>query len=156
MNTIRFPLFNLEILINPIAFSIFGIDIYWYAILIVLSMIMGIIILKIRDGIFGIKFDNVVDLLVILIPTAIISARLYYIIFNFKYFAENPTQIFNFRTGGMAIYGGIIGSLIVILLFCKRKKIVFLDLLDFIVPALALRASNRQMGELHKRRSIWN
>ena len=52
MNTVYFPLLNLKLTINNIAFSIFGIDIYWYAILIVGAMIAGIIILKLRDGLY--------------------------------------------------------------------------------------------------------
>ena len=91
MNTVYFPLLNLKLTINNIAFSIFGIDIYWYAILIVGAMIAGIIILKLRDGLYGIKFETVIDLVLYLIPISIISARLYYVLFfkrtnaNFKY-----------------------------------------------------------------------
>ena len=109
MNTVYFPLLNLKLTINNIAFSIFGIDIYWYAILIVGAMIAGIIILKLRDGLYGIKFETVIDLVLYLIPISIISARLYYVLFDLDFFLKEPMQILNIRTGGMAIYGGIIG-----------------------------------------------
>ncbi len=59
-------------------------------------------------------------------------------LFDFKYFIKNPVQIFNIRTGGMAIYGGIIGGIITCIVFCKKKKIKILDLLDYLAPALAL------------------
>ena len=150
MNTVYFPLLNLKLTINNIAFSIFGIDIYWYAILIVGAMIAGIIILKLRDGLYGIKFETVRDLVLYLIPISIISARLYYVLFDLEFFLKEPMQILNIRTGGMAIYGGIIGGAITSFVFCKKKNIQILDLFDYIAPALALRPSNRKMGEFCK------
>lgn len=150
MNTVYFPLLNLKLTINNIAFSIFGIDIYWYAILIVGAMIAGIIILKLRDGLYGIKFETVIDLVLYLIPISIISARLYYVLFDLDFFLKEPMQILNIRTGGMAIYGGIIGGAVTSFVFCKKKNIQILDLFDYIAPALALRPSNRKMGEFCK------
>ena len=150
MNTVYFPLLNLKLTINNIAFSIFGIDIYWYAVLIVGAMIAGIIILKLRDGLYVIKFETVIDLVLYLIPISIISARLYYVLFDLDFFLKEPMQIFNIRTGGMAIYGGIIGGAITSFVFCKKKNIQILDLFDYIAPALALRPSNRKMGEFCK------
>lgn len=150
MNTVYYPLLNLKLTINNIAFSIFGIDIYWYAILIVGAMIAGIIILKLRDGLYGIKFETVIDLVLYLIPISIISARLYYVLFDLDFFLKEPMQILNIRTGGMAIYGGIIGGAITSFVFCKKKNIQILDLFDYIAPALALRPSNRKMGEFCK------
>lgn len=150
MNTVYFPLLNLKLTINNIAFSIFGIDIYWYAILIVGAMIAGIIILKLRDGLYGIKFETVIDLVLYLIPISIISARIYYVLFDLDFFLKEPMQILNIRTGGMAIYGGIIGGAITSFVFCKKKNIQILDLFDYIAPALALRPSNRKMGEFCK------
>lgn len=150
MNTVYFPLLNLKLTINNIAFSIFGIDIYWYAILIVGAMIAGIIILKLRDGLYGIKVETVIDLVLYLIPISIISARLYYVLFDLDFFLKEPMQILNIRTGGMAIYGGIIGGAITSFVFCKKKNIQILDLFDYIAPALALRPSNRKMGEFCK------
>lgn len=108
MNIITFPAINLKIQISKIAFSINNIDIYWYAILIVSAIIIDLIIFKIRDGKFGIKFENVLDLCIFLIPISIICARVYFILFNLSYYISNPIQIFNLRNGGLAIYGGII------------------------------------------------
>ena len=155
MSTISFPLLNLTLKINPVAFEIFGIAIHWYAIFIVSAMILALIIFKNRDGLYNIKFAELVDLVIYLIPISIISARLYYVIFNLEYYIGFPEQIFSIRTGGLAIYGGIIGGLITCMAFCKKRGIKLLDLLDFIAPALALRTSNRKMGKFYKYRSIW-
>ena len=84
------------------------------------------------------------------IPICFMCARLYYVIF-----AGNWKDILNFRQGGLAIYGGIIGGLITCIIYCKMKKICILDLTDYIAPALALRTGSRQMGKLYKHRGIW-
>ena len=150
MEEITFPQLNLKLNISKTAFEIFGIEIYWYAILIVSAFVIAMLIFKLRDGKYGIKFSDVLDLAIYVIPISIISARVYYILFNLKDYISNPLQIINFRTGGLAIYGGIIGGAITCLVFCKKRKIHLLDLFDYIVPCLALRTSNRKMGQFHK------
>lgn len=156
MNTVTFPILNLKIEIEPVAFSLFGIDIHWYAILIVSAILIAFIIFKIRDGLYNIKYSDIIDLSIYVIPISIISARLYYVLFNLNYYIKDPSIIFNLRSGGLAIYGGIIGGLITCIIFCKKRKIKLLNLLDYIAPGLALRSSNWKMGQLHKHRSIWN
>ena len=155
MNKIKFPLLNLNLNISNIAISIFGIDIYWYAILIVMAMIIGLIILKFRQRKFKIKFPDFMDLCIYLIPITIICARLYYVLFNLDYYLQKPKQIFNIRTGGLAIYGGIIGGIITCYIFCKKRKIDFVELLDYAIPCLALRSIDWKMGKFCKYRSIW-
>lgn len=123
---------------KTIAFNLFGIDIYWYAIIITMAFIIGLIILKINEGKYNIKFDDCLDIFIITFPVSIIGARLYYIIFNLQYYFQNPSEILNIRGGGMAIYGGIIAGAISIFIVTKIKKINFLDMLDYTVPALAL------------------
>lgn len=146
MNKISFPGLNLELQISKIAFSINSIDIYWYAIFIVSAFIVALIIFKINNGKFGIKFSDILDLSIYVIPISILSARAYYVLFNIKQYILNPMQILNFRSGGLAIYGGIIGGAITCYIFCKKRRINILDLMDYIVPCLALRTSNRKMG----------
>lgn len=156
MNTITFPMLNLKLQVSRIAFSIGNIDIYWYAILMMSAFIIALIILKFKDRKFNIKFSDILDLSLYVIPISIISARIYYILFNLKYYINYPMQIFNLKAGGLAIYGGIIGGIITCYIFCKKRKINLLDLLDYIAPCLALRTSHRQMGEFYKYRSIWD
>lgn len=135
---IKFPCLNLEIIVNRVAFNIFGISIYWYAIIIVLSMALAMLIYKKQDGLYGIKFQDIIDIAMYTIPASLICARLYYILFNLDYYTANPAQVLNTRSGGMAIYGGIIGGAIMCAIFCKIRKINLLNFLDYIVPALAL------------------
>lgn len=138
MNTVTFPLLNLKLELSRIAFSIGNIDIYWYAILMMSAFIIALIIFKIKDGMFNLKFSDILDLSIYVIPISIISARIYYILFNLDYYISYPSEIFNLKAGGLAIYGGIIGGGITCYIFCKRRKISLLDLFDYIVPCLAL------------------
>ena len=138
MNTVIFPSINVELNIKRVAFSIFGIDIYWYGIIIALAIMIALLILKLQDGKFGIEFNTILDLAIYLIPISLICARIYYVLFNLQQYTNNPLKIFNLRDGGMAIYGGIIGGLITCIIFCKKRKIKILNMLDYIVPVLAL------------------
>lgn len=133
-------------LISNIAFELFGVPIYWYAILIVSSMILAIIWSKFHDGRYNLKFDDLLDLAIIMLPVAIICARLYYVIFSLDYFMENPSDIIKIKNGGLAIYGGIIGGLIVILIYSKIKKMKLLDITDYIVPIVAFCQSIGRWG----------
>ena len=143
MNVITFPGLNLQFNINRVALSIGGISIYWYAILMTSAFAISLLIYKLKNGKFEIKFSDILDLALLVIPISIVSARLYYILFNLDYYVANPTQMFNLRSGGIAIYGGIIGGTVICYIFCKKRKVDLLNLLDYIVPCLALRTSNR-------------
>lgn len=125
-------------LIPKAAFTIAGIDIYWYAILIVSAIVIGIIWSRLKTGRYNIKFEDILDLCIFMIPISILCARSYYVIFNLSYYMSNPSEILNFRNGGLAIYGGIIGAIITIIVFCKIKKIKILNLTDYIAPIIPL------------------
>lgn len=147
MNIVKFPLLNLELKFSDVAFTIFGMDIYWYAVMIVIAIVIALLVLKIREKHFNIKFSDIIDLCIYLIPISIISARIYYVIFSLSDYISSPLEIFNFRNGGLAIYGGIIGGIITCYVFCKKRKINFIELLDYAAPSLAIRTINRKMGK---------
>ena len=124
--------------ISRVAFTIAGIDIYWYAVLIVSAIVIGIIWSLLKSGRYNIKFDTILDLCIFMIPISILCARAYYVIFNLNYYTSNPLEILDFRNGGLAIYGGIIGAVITIIVFCKIKKVNILNLTDYIAPIIPL------------------
>jgi len=76
----------------------------------------------------------------------IIGARVYGVIANWSYFSQNPIQILNLRGGGLGIYGGIIGAIIFIILFCLKNKIKFLDISNSLVPIIPLCQSLGRWG----------
>lgn len=146
MNLVRFPEFNLEFKFSQIAFYMFGIPIYKYAVCIVLGIIVAIILARFSKEKFENKFEDVLEIILYAIIFGLIGARIYFVIFNLKYYLSDPLKIFNFRDGGMAIYGGLIFGLIAILISCRFKKINKLDFLDFIAPFVAIAQSVGRLG----------
>ena len=118
--------------------SIGPINIYWYSVLIVVSIIIGIFFSLKDANKNGIGKEFLYDMIFYLIPIAIIGARLYYVIFNFSLFKDNLLDIFKVWEGGLAIYGSVIASIIFIILYCKKKKKNILLTLDTLAPYLIL------------------
>ena len=123
---------------NPIAFTIFGIDIRWYGITMALGMLLGGATLIYQAKKRNIDADIMYDLLLVVIPSSVIGARLYYVIFNWDYYAGDFFKIINTRSGGMAIHGGIIFGVLSGLIFCKIKKLKFWEILDMSAIGLVL------------------
>lgn len=138
MNIINFEGLGLSFKVNRVAIDLWGIKIYWYGIFIVLGFILALILSKKDDGKYNIKFDDILLLAIISLPILFICARLYYVIFNYSTYLEKPTEVLNVRNGGLAIYGGIIGAIGTIVVYCKLKKIDLLDMLDYLAPFLPL------------------
>ncbi|WP_250672751.1 prolipoprotein diacylglyceryl transferase [Paraclostridium ghonii] len=123
---------------DRVAFTIFGIDVMWYGILMSTGMILGTLIALKEAERVGIKEDDILDLAIIAIPVGLISARLYYVMFNWKDYYNNPSQIFNFRGGGMAIHGALIGGILAGYIFSRYKKINFFKLADTVIIGMPL------------------
>ena len=145
MQTILFPGFNIKLNISKIAISIFNIDIYWYAIIIVFAIALAIYISKKYDGKFSIRYEQILDVVIFAIPVALVFARLYYVMFNVYEF-KSILEILYLRSGGLAIYGALIGGFIASVLYCKKNKINILDLIDYIAPVVALAQSIGRLG----------
>lgn len=139
MNTIAFPgLWGLKITISRVAFSIFGINIYWYGIIIAAAFLLAVLLGLRSSKKYGMDPDNIIDLVIFAAPAAIICARLYYVIFSWDLYKDNLLDVFNTRKGGLAIYGGVIGALATAYIYCRIKKIRFLELFDFVVPYIVM------------------
>lgn len=123
---------------DPVAFRIFGIEIMWYGVLISLGVLLGVIVALRECKRIGFKEDNLLDFLLIAIPSAIVGARAYYVIFSWSYYSQHPAEIINIRNGGLAIHGALIAGVIVGILFCKKRKINVLQLLDIVIPSVIL------------------
>lgn len=123
---------------DPVAFRIFGIEIMWYGVLISLGVLLGVIVALRECKRVGFKEDNLLDFLLIAIPSAIVGARAYYVIFSWGYYSQHLSEIINIRNGGLAIHGALIAGVIVGILFCKKRKINVLQLLDIVIPSVIL------------------
>ena len=112
-------------------FGIEGLDIAWYAVLICLGIVAGIVTAYLLSKKRGYKFDVIVDFLLIALPLAVIGARLYYVFSEWDYYAGDFSKIIAVWEGGLAIYGAVIGAVIAAVIFCKWKKVPLGDVLDF-------------------------
>ena len=120
---------------DAVAFQFLGMNIYWYGILIGIGLALGVVLACFVGKYRGFPKDMPLELVLWIFPPAIIGARLYYCIFN-----GGPWgwEIFAIWSGGLAVYGSIIGGALGVLLFCVIRKKKFLDVADVVVPSLAL------------------
>ncbi|MBZ4644966.1 MAG: phosphatidylglycerol---prolipoprotein diacylglyceryl transferase [Petroclostridium sp.] len=118
MQPIRFPGLGLEFFIDRTAFTIFGLPIYWYGIIISTGFLLGLMIAIFEAKRTGLDPEIIMDVALYGTPAAIVGARLYYVIFY-----GNLSEIFLIRQGGLAIYGAIIAALISTIIYCKIKRI---------------------------------
>lgn len=139
---------------NPVAFNIGNFEIRWYGILIVLGIFIGMFIAYYNSKKLNLDFEKIIDGFLVAFPCAIVGARAYYVFFEFDNFKNNIWSVFNLRTGGLAIHGGLIGALIGTIIYCKFKKIEMMKYLDVVAPSLILaqaigRWGNFMNGEAH-------
>ena len=138
VNVIKFPGLGLELNINKVFLSFGNVSIYWYGFLIVFAFLVGLLLLRKLAKESNFNFENILELFILIVPVSIICARLYYILFNLDYYLSDISRMFSITTGGLAIYGGIIGGVIVSFIYTKIKKINFIKLLDMLVIVLPL------------------
>lgn len=128
-------------MIDRVAFSIFGFDIYWYGIIMAAACGLGVALAYRRCKSLGHDPEFLIDLTFFLLPVSIVFARIYYVIFEWEFYFKNPSKIFAIRDGGIAIYGAVIGGLFAIWLFRKfyKKPLPsFLEICDILAPSLIL------------------
>ena len=110
----------------------------WYSVLIVTGILIAIWLCSREEKRLSLPEDTVIDLALMLVPFGVIGARLYYVAFAWETFARDPLSILYIWQGGLAIYGGVIGGVIAILIFCRWKKLNPLMLMDMVIPTVAL------------------
>lgn len=130
MNTVSFPKLGIGPLNFYPYFNLFGIRIYWYGVIIALGIALCFLFAYKNAKKFGILPEKMTDVVLVGIIGGIACARLYYVIFQWQLFSGDLLSIFNLRTGGLAIYGGIIGALGCGAIACKVKKVPLLPMLD--------------------------
>lgn len=130
--TYDITIFGLHLSLDPVAFTIFGWDVYWYGICIAVGFLLALLYaFKYADQ-FHIQTDPMLDVILVTTPLAILCARVYYILFYGEP-VHSIKEFFGFDHGGMAgiaIYGGVIGAAVFGALMCKIRKIKILDMFD--------------------------
>ena len=138
MDIVTFPGLNLSFEFSKIAFTVFGVSVYKYAVCIVLGILLALLMCRFNKEKFNIEYDFILENAVVGTFFGIIGARIYYVLFNLEYYINNPNQILNFRNGGLAIYGGLILGAVAVIVNCRLRKKDILDFLDCFIPYVAI------------------
>lgn len=114
------------------------ISIKWYSVLILIAFTIGYYLVINRCKKENLKVNLISDMCFYLVIVSILGARIYYCIFEYKYYINNPLEIIQIWNGGLAIHGGIIAGIIFMYYYTKKHKINMIQLLDIFAPALVL------------------
>lgn len=136
-NMIGFPALNLNFKVNRVAFTVFGRDIYWYALCILLGYLLGLLFVTKTCKKRGINPDDIFDIAFWGLIFSIISARIYYCIFDWKSIG-GFWGIFKIWEGGIAIYGALIGAIATAYFICRKRKLNTWNIFDVCVPGLLI------------------
>jgi len=155
MTDAQITLFGLTM--NPSrSVKLFGISFYWSGLLIAVAFLAAVIYLLWRCRKFGLKDDTVTDALILAVPAAAVGARLFYVIGHLSRFAGDFVGIFRIWDGGLSVFGGVLFGLLAVYLFCRKKKISFLALLDGAGLGLLLGTAIAAWGDFFGRTGFGN
>lgn len=135
---------------HPILVKIGPITIHYYGLMYVIAITIGLILItkEVRRKRIPLSSEDLFDLLLWTIPSAILGARIYYVAFQWGYYSRHPLDMVKVWQGGLAIHGGVIAGAIAVYLFCRIKKVSFWTLTDAIAPSLILGQAIGRIGNL--------
>ncbi|HEL1619183.1 TPA: prolipoprotein diacylglyceryl transferase [Streptococcus suis] len=123
---------------DPIAIRLGPLEIRWYAICILLGLILGVYLATKEAPRKKILQDDILDFILLAFPLSIIGARIYYVAFSWSEYKDNLLSVFAIWNGGIAIYGGLITGAIVLYFFTRHRFINTLDFLDVVAPSVMI------------------
>ena len=139
MPEIWFPHLGIQIEhLSRVIFQIFGYDVYWYGVIIASGVLIALAFAIREAKRTRQNAENYVDIALFGVIFSVIGARLYYVLFSWKLYIDEPLKIFALREGGLAIYGGIIAGVITVIVYTKIKKLNFWLVADTTAPSLIL------------------
>lgn len=124
--------------INPVAIDLGILEIRWYGLIIATGLLLGLFLALRESEKRGIAKDTFLDMILYAVPISIISARIYYVIFQWDYYSQNPGDIIKIWNGGIAIHGALIGAVLTAVIFAKVRKVSFWKLADIAAPSILL------------------
>jgi len=143
---VAFPGLGLEFSLNREAIFIGPLTIYWYGLIVVTGIMLGVLYGIWRAGQFGINKDKYSDMLLFSIAFSLVGARAYYVIFSWDYYKDHLDEIIKIWHGGIAFYGGIMAALLCAYVICRRWKIPFLRGADAALGGVLLGQSIGRWG----------
>ena len=152
-NYSQISLFGME-MNPPRGFEIGALDIRLYGIMIALGLILAVVYGLRRKEQFGLKEDDILDGVLIIVPISIICARIYYCIFEWQQYAQNPIKVFYIWEGGIAIYGAVIGALASAAIYCRVRKMSIPATLDITVLGFMIGQSIGRWGNFFNREAV--
>ena len=152
-STISFPGLGIEI--DPArAFSLGPLNIHMYGLIIACGLIAAVLYACRRSKQFGLKEDDIIDGVLYVTPFAILCARIYYCVFSWDMYKDNPISMLYIWEGGLAIYGGVLGAILGVVVFCKCKKISVAALLDLVALGFLIGQSAGRWGNFFNREAF--
>ena len=152
-STISFPFLGLEV--NPIrAFQLGPLTVHMYGLVIALGLITAVIYACRRSKQFGLTEDNILDGVLWVTPFAILCARAYYCIFSWDQYAADPISVLYIWHGGLAIYGGVLGAVAGVIVFCKIKKLKIPAVLDIVALGFLIGQTAGRWGNFFNREAF--
>ncbi|HDE3280630.1 TPA: prolipoprotein diacylglyceryl transferase [Staphylococcus aureus] len=124
--------------IDPVAFNLGPLSVRWYGIIIAVGILLGYFVAQRALVKAGLHKDTLVDIIFYSALFGFIAARIYFVIFQWPYYAENPSEIIKIWHGGIAIHGGLIGGFIAGVIVCKVKNLNPFQIGDIIAPSIIL------------------
>ena len=124
--------------VSPVAFKIGSFEVYWYGLIISLGMVLCVALALRHAQANKFSKDLVYDILLVSLPSALIGARLYYVICEWDYYSKDFSKIFDTRGGGLAVYGGIAGAFIGAFIMLRIRKIPYSTCADYCIPYIPL------------------
>ncbi len=135
---IEFPGLGIRLTLHSVAFNLFGKDIFWYGIIICAGFLLAAWYVSHHTKQYDLTQDNVFDAVLLGVPLSIVCARLYYVVFSWDSYKDNLSEIFKIWHGGLAIYGGIIGAVLTVVIYGKRKHLNIPDMGDLAARGLLI------------------
>ena len=152
-STISFPGLGIE-LNPPSSFDIGPLSIHFYGVIIAVGLMLAVIYGMRRSKDFGLKSDDILDGVLWIVPFAILCARMYYCVFEWDSYKSNPISLLYIWEGGLAIYGGVIGAAVGIIVFCRIKKIRLGAMLDVVSIGFLIGQSIGRWGNFMNREAF--
>ena len=152
-SVISFPFLNLEVN-PPRVLSLGPLDIHLYGLAIALGLMLAVMYASRRSKEFGLKEDDLMDGVLWVTPFAIVCARIYYCAFSWEDYAADPISVLYIWNGGIAIYGGVIGAVLGVIVFCRIKKLKVAMVLDLVLMGFLIGQSLGRWGNFFNREAF--
>jgi phosphatidylglycerol:prolipoprotein diacylglycerol transferase len=124
--------------LNPIALRLGALEIHWYGVIIASGVILAVYLAVQEAKRRNVSEDHILNLVLYSLPFALIGARLYYVAFEWSYYAQHPSEIIAIWHGGIAIYGALLAAAIVFIVYCRIKDLSIWLVLDIAAPTVML------------------